>query len=475
MALTRRGTCVLASLMLLAGVWLFVISGIFRHVSEARVSYDEHYWQHRPFTEGSKAAALSMLELMTFDEKVTLLHGLELHQYVGETAPIERLGIPALALNDGPQGFRDPIGSGAAGTSTAFPCGLSIGSTWSRTAAFIFGSAMGEEFRGKGANVQLGPGLNVMRIPRNGRAFEYLSGEDPFLGAQMAVPVVKGIQGQGVIACAKHYINNNQEQDRLEVNAIVDERTEMEIYLPPFEAAVRAGVGSVMCSYNNVSVAADGTDLEPAMHACENSRILNDMLKGQLGFEGWVMSDWGATHSTVAAANNGLDQEMSGSVFFNAARLNQSLEDGQISMAAIDDKVVRVLTPMFEMGLFDRSMTRGDLKTNVSSTEHNNIARTLAVDGLILLQNEDSMLPLQTRRVKTLAVIGDAALSHDVATGGGSGHVVPPYLISGLQGIQNVISEIGAPIKVVSCSSDLERARRVAASADVAIVFVADT
>eukprot|EP00958_Prasinococcus_capsulatus_P006085 scaffold582_cov385-Prasinococcus_capsulatus_cf.AAC.20 len=221
---------------------------------------------------------------------------------------------------------------------------------------------MGEEFRGKGGNVQLGPGLNVMRIPRNGRAFEYLSGEDPFLGAQMAVPVVKGIQGQGVIACAKHYINNNQEQDRLyvpgllvrqhvggyliqalcgcrEVNAIVDERTEMEIYLPPFEAAVRAGVGSVMCSYNNVSVAADGTDLDPAMHACENSRILNDMLKGQLGFEGWVMSDWGATHSTVAAANNGLDQEMSGSVFFNAARLNQSLEDGQVLPECVEQEL----------------------------------------------------------------------------------------------------------------------------------------
>ena len=200
-------------------------------------------------------------------------------------------------MNDGPQGFRD---NEHPGSTTAWPCSLAIAATFDAEAAREWGAAMGAEFHGKGANVQLGPGMCLARIPRNGRNFEYLSGEDPHLGAVLVPPVVRGIQAQGVIANAKHWVNNNQESARTSVSEVVDERTQFELYYPPFEAAVEAGVGSVMCSYNRVR----------RVWSCENPQTLQRDLKERLGFEGWVMSDWGATHST--SINAGLDQEMPG-------------------------------------------------------------------------------------------------------------------------------------------------------------------
>ena len=200
-------------------------------------------------------------------------------------------------MNDGPQGFRD---NEHPGSTTAWPCSLAIAATFDAEAAREWGAAMGAEFHGKGANVQLGPGMCLARIPRNGRNFEYLSGEDPHLGSALVPPVVRGIQAQGVIANAKHWVNNNQESARTSVSEVVDERTQFELYYPPFEAAVEAGVGSVMCSYNRVR----------RVWSCENAETLQRDLKERLGFEGWVMSDWGATHST--SINAGLDQEMPG-------------------------------------------------------------------------------------------------------------------------------------------------------------------
>ena len=223
-----------------------------------------------------KAAAAAMLAKMSLDEKIVLLHGgCDGNCYIGNTHAIPRLGIPHLTMNDGPQGFRS-------GGTTAFPSGLTAGASWDRAAMRAWGEAMGQEFFDKGANVQLGPGVCVARVPKNGRNFEYLSGEDPFLGYELVQPAIQGIQSKGVIANAKHWVNNNQETDRSGGNEVVDERTRWEIYYPPFLGAIKAEVGSIMCSYNRVN----------GNYSCGNSETLNTDLKQRAGFEGWVMSDW---------------------------------------------------------------------------------------------------------------------------------------------------------------------------------------
>jgi beta-glucosidase len=190
------------------------------------------------------ARAKAIVAQLTLEEKVGLLTGVG-GNYSGNLAAIPRLSVPGLGMNDGPQGFRAP--AEFAGTTTAFPCALSVAAGWDGGNAYAFGTAMGAEFAGKGAGMMLGPAMNVARLPTNGRNFEYISGEDGALGAVMAAAVVRGVQSQGVVANAKHYVQNNQEYQRSTVDSIVDERTHVEVYLPPFEAAVEAGVGSVMC------------------------------------------------------------------------------------------------------------------------------------------------------------------------------------------------------------------------------------
>jgi beta-glucosidase len=257
---------------------------------------------------------------------------------------------------------------------------------------------MGEEFVGKGANVQLGPGVNVARVPVNGRNFEYISGEDPFLGSVMLPAAVQGIQSQGVIANMKHYINNNQETNRGNVSADLDERTRMEMYATPFGAAAEAGVLSVMCSYNRINV----------VWSCENNVTLNDELKGVYEFGGWVMSDWGATHSTVGSALAGLDQEMPDDQFFGSALLD-AIQTGQVPPSNLDNKVLRILTAMYAAGLFDVPNT-GSITNNVTSVAHNELARNLSAQAMVLLQNF-GVLPLNSETVGTVAIIGSAAYS----------------------------------------------------------------
>jgi len=333
-------------------------------------------------------------------------------------------------MNDGPQGFRSIIHPG---TSTQWPCALNIASSWDREMASKFGSAMGEEFRGKGANVQLGPGVNIARAPLNGRNFEYISGEDPFLGSAMVQPIVKGIQSQGVMANAKHFVDNNQETNRRKVSAQVSERAQWEIYYPPFQAAVDAGVLSVMCSYNKIN----GT------YACENKKTLDD-LKFLMGFNGWVMSDWGATHSLVEAVNAGLDQEMWIDRYWRPSRFEEAIAEGSISMTTIDDKITRILTSMYEIGLLENKFKYGRPRTNVTSEEHNRLARDLT--STILLKNEGNFLPLPTTMDEGLefkiAVVGDTGSDDPITGGRGSGVVRPYYAISPLQGIQNAIQDM---------------------------------
>ena len=287
-------------------------------------------------TESPRVAGL--VSNMTDDEKFSMLHGhqicgqLGLKCYTGKVAGIPRLGIPDINMNDGPQGFRDPSFKGS---TTCWPSGLAVAATWDPDAASAWGTAIGKEFRGKGANVALGPGLNVARFPRGGRNFEYLSGEDPTLGATLAAAAVSGIQSNGVIANAKHFIFNNQEHDRGSTppyetsgySAVVDERTKWEIYMPPFAATVKAGVGTFMCSYNRVHTT-EGLET----HACENSQTLVADLRQTLGFDGWMMSDWLATHSTTAL-RRGLDMEMPLDRYLNGRSITAALHAGELSMA----------------------------------------------------------------------------------------------------------------------------------------------
>ena len=325
-----------------------------------------------------------------------MLHGhsissaIGLGGYTGQVPGIKRLGIPSLNLNDGPQGFRDPSHPG---TSTCWPSGLSIAATWDPVAAGRWGTAMGAEFRAKGANVQLGPGLNVARLPQEGRNFEYISGEEGALGAKLAGPVITGIQSAGIIANAKHYILNSQEYDRgspdfgpFKIGAPVSEeateRTRWEVYMPPFEAAVRAGVGSVMCAYNRINGTA----------ACADHQTLVADLKGTLGFGGWVMSDWVATHSAVASAVGGLDQEMPLPLHFNRLGLGLGLHEGSLSRQELSAKAARILTAMFAAGLFDRPPD-GSLASNVTSPTHARLARSLAANSTVLLRNAPRPAP----------------------------------------------------------------------------------
>lgn len=372
---------------------------------------------------------------MELQEKVDMLHGWPGSDYVGFVAANTRLNIPALTLNDGPQGYRS---NAYPGSSTAFPAGMTIGSTWDRELAELWGAAMGAEFRGKGSNIQLGPGMNLARVPQNGRNFEYISGADPFLGHAMVGPVVKGIQSAGVIANAKHYVHNNQETDRSTVSAEVDERTRHELYYRPFAGAVDAGVGSVMCSYNLVN----------EVYACENQETLNTDLKGHLGFDGWVMSDWGATHST--SIEQGLDQQMPDDSYMGSL-LAQQVLNGTISSSAIDSSVGRILRPMFQMGIFDTPNTNtedADVTSPVASLK----AQQLAAAAQMLLKNDGEVLPLSASQPQKILLVGSAARTPIIA-GGGSGAVFPKAsaVISPWDGILSLLGLTDPEPQAVSC------------------------
>lgn len=391
-------------------------------------------WLRKESTPQERAKAL--LDAMTTEEKLNMLHGSSGSPYVGYVAPIDRLGIPALTLNDGPQGFRDDAHPG---TSTCWPSTLTIAATWDRDIVLKWGKAMGKEFYGKGSNVFLGPGLNVARVPVNGRNFEYLSGADPYLGYSLVQPLVKGVQSEHVIANAKHWIQNNQENDRGEVSANVDEITRHEIYYQPFYGAVEAGVGSFMCSYNKIN----------NVWSCENDVTLKTDLKNHLNFTGWVMSDWGATHSV--SINQGLDQEMPGMDYFGST-LTDMVNNGTVSMDAVNDSVTRILVPMFSVGVFDFP-NNNDISSDVTSDEHNQLAREFSSASHVLLKNNNNILPLSTSKPLKMAVFGKSALEPVIA-GGGSGAVFPAYVVSPLKGILEVVG-LKVPESTFSCNATL--------------------
>lgn len=416
-------------------------------------------WMNKSLTPERRAELL--IKAMTLDEKITMMHGagpclevwtpkcpMPIKGYVGYVPPITRLGIPHLTLADGRAG----VGNNAKDV-TLLPAPIAAASSWDPSLLNEFGHVLGKEQWEKGTNVTLSPTIDVVRVPEWGRTFESY-GEDPYFNGRMAVAEIKGIQAEGSIADANMYVTMQQESDRFHEDSVVDERTLQEIYLPPYAAAVREGhVGTFMCAYVKTN----------GVYSCENAHLLHDLLRKQMKFDGWVMSDWGATHSTVDSANNGLDQEMPDSKFFGEA-LKKAVEDGEVSKAVIDEHVRHILVPMFRQGLFDRAQP-GNWDSKVRTAAHAAFSRKVAEEGTVLLKNAASLLPLKGD--ESVAVLGAAGSTKPKAEGGGSSGVVAPYVISPLDGIGK-----RSKGKVTSADgSDLEKAASLAREAQVAVVF----
>ena len=341
-----------------------------------------------------------LVSRMTLDEKIQLIGGTGF-----ATKPIERLGIPELRMTDGPLGVRWE-------KSTAFPSGICIAAGWNPTIANNVGAAIGREVKGHDRHVLLGPCVNIARIPQGGRNFESY-GEDPYLASRMAVEYIKGVQSEGVAATVKHFACNNQEYERMFVDVKIDDRAFNEIYLPAFKAAVQeANVLCVMNAYNKVN----------GHFASENDALLTDKLKKEWGFHGLVMSDWGAVHSTVPTANGGMDLEMPTGEFLNDSTLAGPLKTGEVKESAIDEKVRRILRVIFKLGLFEKSSLKNE--GVIGSEENRKAAFEAAKEGIVLLQNNDNILPLDFSKLKSIAVIGPNAMI--CRTGGGGSSMVEP-------------------------------------------------
>ena len=402
-----------------------------------------------------------VLAQMTLDQKITLVHGAG-GSYVGNTPAIPALCIPALSLEDGPAG----VGDGMNGV-TQLPAPVAAAATWDPSAEQSYGAVIGAEDAGKGVNIDLGPTVNIVRDPRWGRAFESMS-EDPYLAGQLGAAEIRGVQSQGVMAQVKHLGVYNQETNRNTPsdNAIIDPRTLQEIYLPQFQASVQQGAASsVMCSYSTIN----GT------YACENPTTLNGALDTQFGFPGFVTSDWGATHSTVASANAGLDQEMPDDTYFGSA-LESAVNNGQVSTATVNTMVSRILTEMFTFGLFDRPVSGGTGAT-VTNAAHVATAAAVEEEGSVLLKNSNNVLPLNTASDKSIAVLGDDASTDAETDGGGSAGVNSSGTVTPLQAIT---SRAGSGVSVQysegasasgTTSAQVQAAVNLAKSSNVAIIF----
>ncbi|MDE6139361.1 MAG: glycoside hydrolase family 3 C-terminal domain-containing protein [Alistipes sp.] len=375
------------------------------------------------------------LARMTLDEKIAVVHA----QSKFSSPGVPRLGIPELWCTDGPHGIRPEVlwdeweqAGWTNDSCTAFPALTALAATWNREMAALYGRSIGEEARYRRKDVLLGPGVNIYRTPLGGRNFEYM-GEDPYLAGEMAVPYIRGVQQQGVAACVKHYALNNEETHRHTIDVDLDDRALYEIYLPAFRAAVeRGGAWCVMGSYN----------LYRGQHGCHNKRLINDILKGEWAFDGVVVSDWGGTHSTREAAENGLDIEYgtwtdgltegAGDAYdryFLAEPYRKMILDGELSRRDLDDKVRRVLRLMFRT-----SMNQDKPFGSLCSPEHAAAARRIGGEGIVLLRNEGGVLPLDDRSCRRIAVVGENAVKM-MTVGGGSSSLKVRRECSPLEGI----------------------------------------
>lgn len=452
-----------------AGRWAAINTMVLGTTIFAAAALAEEAPLFRDVHQPVEARVEDLLSRLTPDEKISILHG----DSKFTTAAIPRLGIPRRWISDGPNGVREDIGPDTwkpmghtDDFATALPCGIALASTWSPELGMAYGQTIGEEARARGKNIMLGPGVNIQRTPLNGRNFEYM-GEDPFLTSRMAVADIKGIQREGVGACVKHFACNNQEFDRGTIDVEVDERPLREIYLPAFKAAVQeAHVMCVMGAYNQLR----------GNYCAQNDLLLNKILKGECGFTGLVMSDWGAVHETRAAVLGGLDLEMGteGRPYdddYLARPFLDGIKSGQYPTSLLDDKVRRNLRVMFATGVID-----GREPGALNTLAHQLTARRIAEESMVLLKNESGLLPLDAKTTKSIAVIGENAV-RKLCHSGGSSEIKAFYEITPLQGIveragtgANVCFSMGYARKATDTADLVARAVAAAKQADVAII-----
>lgn len=380
------------------------------------------------------------LSRMTLEEKVAVCHAQSKFCSPG----VKRLGIPEVWMTDGPHGIRPEVkwdewnqAGWTNDSCVAFPALTCLAASWNREASLLYGISIGEEARYRKKTVLLGPGVNICRTPLNGRNFEYM-GEDPYLAAQMVAPYVQGVQSNGVAACVKHYALNNQEINRHATNVMVDDRTLYEIYLPAFKAAVQeGGAWTIMAAYN----------LYKNQHACTNQYLLLDILKGEWGFDGAVVSDWGGVHETPQAITNGIDMEfgswtdgLANSLanaydnYYLANPYLNALRSGKASEEVLNDKVRRVLRLIFRT-----EMNRRRPWGSLCSDEHYRAARRIGGEGIVLLQNKNNTLPINVATTKKILVVGENAIKM-MTVGGGSSSLKAQREILPLDGIREAVA-----------------------------------
>ncbi len=384
-----------------------------------------------------------LLSRLIIEEKFRLLSG----RRIFHMKPIKRLGIKSFKMTDGPNGV-GAIGTFLMKKTTFFPAAICRTATWNVELSKKYGKAVAEEVRDVGYHMNLAPGININRTPLGGRTFEYQT-EDPYLNARTVVAVVKGLQGQRIAACVKHYACNNQELNRFKMNAEIGERALQEIYLPAYEASVReADAWSMMACYNKFN----GT------HGCENENLLRERLMDGMGFRGFVVSDWFATRFTHTdkCMNAGLSLEMPWAIVYKMKKLKKEFAAKKFTEEILNDNVKRLLRVMFLTGLFDdkSKIPPGSRNTR----EHQDLARTIAEEGIVLLKNENNILPLDIKKIKTIAVLGPLA-NKKFAFGGGSSMVRAKYEISALKGLKK---KLAGKVQIIKEPSE----------ADVAILFV---
>lgn len=387
------------------------------------------------YPTGDQAAAIErrvehLLGKLTEEEKISLLAG-DGNDGMS-TIAVPRLGIPKLIMADGPQGVR------AHGPACSFPSGIALAATWDPKLAFLYGEALGREARARGIHIQLGPGVNIARTPLNGRNFEYF-GEDPFLTGKLSSEWIRGLQSQGVAATVKHYVGNDTEWRRMEIESVMNEQTLREIYLHPFLKAVEnGGVWSVMSAYNKLN----------GFPSTSNKQLQEEILKKEWGFPGLVMSDWWATDSVESIAK-GLDLEMPIAYRVTKESVTKALREGRLTSGRIDDAVRRLLRMAVSMGFLDREQLRKDLP--LDSPANSALALEVATKSIILLKNDPALLPLDKGKMHRVVVYGPNA-QDTPAVGGGSGGVTPFRKVSFLEGIRRALPEgtevFYAPIRI---------------------------
>jgi beta-glucosidase len=379
------------------------------------------------------------LAKMTTAEKIAMIHA----QSKFSSPGVQRLGIPENWMTDGPHGIRTEVkwdewdqAGWTNDSCIAFPALTALSATWNKELAALYGKSIGEEARYRNKNVLLGPGVNIYRTPLNGRNFEYM-GEDPFLTSKMVVPYIKGVQSNGVAACVKHFALNNQETNRNTVNVVVDDRALYEIYLPAFKAAVQEGdAWAIMGSYNKYK----------GQQCCHNEFLLNDILRGEWGFKGVVISDWGGVHDTKQAIHNGLDMEFGSWTnglswgtsnaydnYYLAKPYSEMIRKGEIGTKELDEKVRRILRLSF-LTTMNKNRPFGSFGTE----EHAKAGLKIAEEGIVLLQNNNNILPINLSKTKKIAVIGENAIKM-MTVGGGSSSLKARYEITPLEGLKKRI------------------------------------